>query len=115
VAGGRLMRLCATAGWLEALYCKRARSSFPRRCSCCDMGKLFERSGLELAEWARKRVEDEDDEDALCWSLPTASCRLPALVAAEGREGESGKVPGFLLTRHALGRKLVSLLRLPKE
>ena len=56
------------------------------------MAKLFECSGLELAEWARKRVEDddededEDDEDALCWSLPTGSCRLPTLVAAEGRD-----------------------------
>ena len=48
------------------------------------MAKLFECNGLELAGWARGRVEDddedEDDEDALCWSLPT-------LVAAEGRDG----------------------------
>jgi len=68
------------------MHCKRARSSFPRRCSCCDMAKHFECNGVGLAEWARQRVEDddedEDDEDALCWSLPTASCRLPTLVAA---------------------------------
>jgi len=52
--------------------------------------KPGEKCGLELAEWARQGVEDEDDdeddEDALCWSLPTASCRLPTLVAAEGRD-----------------------------
>jgi len=43
-------------------------------------------------ERASKRVEDEDDdddgddEDVLCWSLPTASCRLPTLVEAAGRD-----------------------------
>ena len=50
------------------------------------MAKLFECNGLRLAEWARRRVEDEDpfdfaqgrldededDEDGLCWLLPTA-------------------------------------------
>ena len=77
---------------VAAMGCKRARSSFPRRCSCRDMAKLFRCNGLELAEWARQRVEDddededEDDEDALWWLLPTASCRLPTSAAAEGRD-----------------------------
>ena len=48
---------------------------------------LIQRS-IEVAEWARRRVEDDDDEDddandedALCWSLPTVSCR-PAFARA---------------------------------
>ena len=86
------------------------------------MAKLFECNGLELAEWARKRVEDEDpldfaqgrldededDEDALCWLLPTASCRLPTLVAAEGRDGFTG---GSALSSLPRGSPFFAVLR----